>query len=73
LAALDSRGGSIYDSYEPVVAPEPLPPSPVAEQAAPAKRMGPPGWQNGLSDVPESVRRTNSGREPWRQFTHLFE
>ena len=30
-------------------------------------------WQNGLSDVPESVRRTNSGREPWRQFTHLFE
>jgi hypothetical protein len=63
-------GGSIYDDYAPVTAPGTVPP-PAAPppQAVP---MGPPGWTNGLSDVPLSYRRTNPGNEPWRAFTHLF-
>jgi hypothetical protein len=63
--------------YEPLAAPltggtVPSPPAAPPPQAAPAKKMGPPGWTNGLSDVPLSYRRTNPGNEPWRAFTHLF-
>jgi hypothetical protein len=63
--------------YEPLAAPltggtVPSPPAAPPAQAAPAKKMGPPGWTNGLSDVPLSYRRTNPGNEPWRAFTHLF-
>jgi len=41
---------------------------PAAAEAAPARKIAPPGWTNGLSDVPLSYRRTNPGNEPWRNY-----